>query len=59
MHYWTVENPPLDAGGGPINWPARSPDLNPPDFFLWGTIKGISRKATRENMMERIINAFE
>ncbi|EZA55669.1 hypothetical protein X777_04178 [Ooceraea biroi] len=21
---------------GPIRWPARSPDLNPLDFFLWG-----------------------
>jgi hypothetical protein len=21
--------------GGPINWPARSPDLTPLDFFLW------------------------
>ncbi|KAM0730360.1 hypothetical protein ACS0PU_002689 [Formica fusca] len=25
--------------GGPINWPARSPDLNPLDFFLWGHMK--------------------
>lgn len=24
---------------GQINWPARSPDLNPLDFFLWGTLK--------------------
>ncbi|RWS01672.1 uncharacterized protein B4U80_05019, partial [Leptotrombidium deliense] len=22
-----------------INWPARSPDLTPPDFFLWGFLK--------------------
>ena len=21
-------------------WPARSPDLTPPDFFLWGMLKG-------------------
>jgi hypothetical protein len=20
-------------------WPARSPDLNPCDFYLWGTLK--------------------
>lgn len=25
--------------GGPIDWPARSPDLNPLDFFLWGYLK--------------------
>lgn len=24
---------------GPIEWPARSPDLTPLDFFLWGHIK--------------------
>ena len=24
---------------GPVEWPARSPDLTPPDFFLWGVLK--------------------
>ena len=24
---------------GPIEWPPRSPDLNPLDFFLWGYLK--------------------
>ena len=24
---------------GPIEWPARSPDLIPCDFFLWGVLK--------------------
>ncbi|KAJ8957000.1 hypothetical protein NQ318_012166 [Aromia moschata] len=24
---------------GPIRWPAKNPDLNPLDFFLWGTLK--------------------
>ncbi len=24
---------------GPIDWPARSPDLTPIDFFLWDLIK--------------------
>jgi hypothetical protein len=24
---------------GPIDWPPRSPDLTPPDFFLWGLLK--------------------
>lgn len=47
--------------GGPVHWPARSPDLTPPDFFLWGTIKQYvyaERPTTRENMMERITDAF-
>ena len=26
---------------GPIEWPARSPDLTPPDFSLWGVIKDL------------------
>lgn len=25
---------------GNINWPPRSPDLSPLDFFLWGYLKG-------------------
>lgn len=25
--------------GGPVTWPARSPDLTPLDFFLWGYLK--------------------
>ncbi|XP_015113023.1 uncharacterized protein LOC107038442 [Diachasma alloeum] len=24
---------------GPLHWPARSPDLTPLDFFLWGYLK--------------------
>lgn len=27
--------------GGPVAWPARSPDLNPLDFFLWGHLKSV------------------
>ena len=27
--------------GGPIPWPARSPDLNPLDFYLWGRLKSL------------------
>jgi len=27
--------------GGPTAWPARSPDLTPMDFFLWGHIKAL------------------
>ena len=25
---------------GPMEWPARSPDLNPLDFYLWGVLEG-------------------
>ncbi|MCM0158329.1 hypothetical protein [Candidatus Nardonella dryophthoridicola] len=29
----------LISNGGPISWPARSPDLTPMDFYLWGHAK--------------------
>ena len=29
---------------GPIEWPARSPDLTPPDFFLRGYLNNIVYK---------------
>jgi hypothetical protein len=25
--------------GGEVGWPPRSPDLTPPDFYLWGHLK--------------------
>ena len=27
--------------GDPIDWPARSPDLTPLDYFLWGHMKSL------------------
>jgi len=35
---------------GPIRWPARSPDLNPLDFFLWGYCKEKIYKTLPENI---------
>ena len=37
---------------GPIRWPARSPDLNPLDFFLWGHCKEIIYRKLPENVEE-------
>ena len=45
---------------GPIEWPARSPDLSPPDFFLWGYLKDIvyrDRPATIQQLRDRITQA--
>lgn len=42
---------------GPIAWPARSPDLTPLDYFLWGYLKHKVYKHTIsdvENLMARI-----
>lgn len=36
--------------GGAINWPARSPDLTPCDFYLWGHLKSQIYKIRHQNL---------
>ncbi|XP_074032655.1 uncharacterized protein [Leptinotarsa decemlineata] len=46
---------------GPIPWPARSPDLTPLDFFVWGRVKELvytTEITTREELLQRIEAAF-
>lgn len=38
--------------GGTIHWPARSPDLNPLDFFLWGRTKSDIYRIKSRNINE-------
>lgn len=48
--------------GGPIELPARSPDLTPCDFYLWGCMKDLVYAVptrTREQLRERIMQAGE
>ena len=40
--------------GGPIPWPARSPDLNPLDYFLWGYLKSLVFETPVETDMELV-----
>ena len=45
---------------GPVNWPARSPDLTPLDFFLWGHMKSVVYETTvdsEEDLIARIVVA--
>ncbi|CAK1587056.1 unnamed protein product [Parnassius mnemosyne] len=47
---------------GPSRWPARSPDLTPLDFFLWGYIKNevySTEVTTVEDLKIRIMRAFD
>lgn len=47
---------------GPWNWPARSPDLTPLDFYLWGRIKQEVYQTpvnTKEELVARVRAAFE
>lgn len=46
---------------GPIRWPARSPDLTPLDYFVWGHIKEHVYKErinTRPELQNKIIEAI-
>lgn len=46
--------------GGPIPWPARSPDLTPLDFYVWGHMKELvyaTEITTREQLVQRIQDA--
>ena len=45
--------------GGPVAWPARSPDLNPCDFWLWGHLKsiGYAEPIPDEAILEQRIHA--
>jgi hypothetical protein len=46
--------------GGPIRWPARSPDLTSLDFFLWGHLKNLVYEtpvASPENLIAKIVAA--
>lgn len=49
------------ANAGPIRWPARSPDLNPLDYFLWGYLKNFvyeTQPLDAEDLKNRIRNGF-
>ena len=48
----------LISRNGDISWPPRSPDLTPPDFFLWGYLKGkvyINKPNTLQELKNNII----
>jgi len=48
--------------GDPVAWPPRSPDLTPPDFFLWGAMEELVNATPVEredDLMARIILAGE
>lgn len=49
---------------GPWSWPARSPDLSPLDFYLWGTIKNkvytnTTPLRSKDELRNRVQAAFQ
>ena len=64
VRQWLDENFPRKWIGrrGPIEWPARSPDLTPPDFFLWGLMKDLvyrEKPRTIQELKAQITAKFE
>lgn len=52
----------LISTNGPVQWPPRSPDLTPLDFFLWGTLKNkvyATPSNTVEELQRRVVQACE
>lgn len=45
--------------GGFLEWPARSPDLNPLDYFLWGFIKTFVYDQNPPESLEELQQKFE
>lgn len=45
--------------GGPVHWPARSPDLTPLDFFLWGHMKQLVYSTPVESEMDLVARISE
>lgn len=48
--------------GGPVNWPARSPDLTCLDYFLWGHLKSLvysEEIRNSDHLRERITQACD
>lgn len=50
---------------GPVAWPARSPDLTPMDFYVWGRVKDLVYQnqmdtiRSADELKTRIISAFD
>lgn len=48
--------------GGPVAWPPRSPDLTPPDFFLWGAMERLVYETpvpSEQDLVARVVMAAE
>ena len=57
MSSWLTPCPTARHGDGNLNWPLRSPDLAPCDYFLWGYLKSLvynNRPKTLEDLQNAI-----
>jgi hypothetical protein len=49
----------LIGRGGPVAWPARSPDLNLLYFFLWGCMKSRVYHSSKPEAKHRLVDAID
>lgn len=52
----------IGRGSETIQWPPRSPDLTPLDFYLWGTLKSMvyaNPVNSREELIQKINEAAQ
>ena len=52
----------MDWRGGPVPWPARSTDLIPQDYFLWGNMNALvyaTPVTSEEDLIARVHGAME
>ena len=61
VNYLNVEyNNQWIGRNGPVAWPARSPDLNPLDFYFWGHMRTLiygTIPENRDDLVNRIMNS--
>ena len=54
-------SPIVGLGGfGQVQWPPRSPDISPMDFFIWGEMKCLMYETpidTPEELLARVVEA--
>ena len=44
---------------GPVQWPPRSPDLTPTDFFIWGEMKCLVYETPIDTPEELVVHVAE
>ena len=64
MWQWPNDNYPMRwiGRGGPTPWPAKSPDLSPCDFYIWGHMKNlvyVTLVESQKKLRERILTATQ
>jgi hypothetical protein len=55
QNWWIGRGAPF----GNLAWPPRSPDLIPPDFFLWGHVKQLTYSKDPSTPFDAVVEFFK